>query len=235
MSLRSELAAEDLPGLPSSLGTSSDVDERIITAARRIVIAHGIDGSSMAAIARAAKVSRPTLYARFSNREAVIRHLLNNEVVGLLDRAYPLPTTVQEFIDTVVATSQHALNSELLTAILEHNPDALVTYQFLRLGKSQRILIRFVRNIIVKLQNAPVTTGEYPIRRGDPGVMATFVLATAQALTLQSRALTPELPTTTTWTHELARILEGYLYQWPSPDTHRQHLTPSVDTQKSAS
>lgn len=221
----------------TTLDKSADIDARIIAAARQTVVTQGIDATSMAAIARAAKISRPTLYTRFANRDAVIRHLLNEEVVGLLDKAYPLPTTVKGFIDIVVSTSEAALDSALLNSILVHNPDALVAYQFLRLGKSQRILIRFVRNVITKLQETPSSDpNEYPIRNDDPGVMAIFVLSTAQALSLQSRALAPELPNTTTRTHELARILEGYLYQWPSPTLHtmhRQHSTPSDETQTS--
>lgn len=45
--------------------------ERIVTAARDLFLTHGLRGTSMEAIAAAARIAKPTLYAYFADKDAV--------------------------------------------------------------------------------------------------------------------------------------------------------------------
>ncbi len=51
--------------------SAADKSERILEAAKELFLRHGLRGTSMEAIARAAGVAKPTLYARFPDKEAV--------------------------------------------------------------------------------------------------------------------------------------------------------------------
>ncbi|QNQ89228.1 TetR family transcriptional regulator [Corynebacterium poyangense] len=186
------------------------VESSILASAKRLIIERGVQGTSMAAIARDAGISRPTLYARYENRDAIVRQLLNNEIVGLLDAVFPIPTTLEDFINQIIQVAEKAIGSKFLKAIVSHDPEALVTYQYARLGRSQLTLIRFIKNIILKLQQDNNISQE-KICKDDPEVLATFVLSTTQAVALQSTALEPHLAGRTTWKIELSKILKGYL------------------------
>lgn len=188
-----------------------DTDRMIMRSSRYLIINQGILGTTMAAIARAAGISRPTLYARYPNLDAIVRQVLNLEIIGLLECAFPIPNDVDSFIESVIAVAEKAVDNELLTSIIQHDPEALVTYQYKRLGRSQKTLIRFTRNIISKLQSAEPEPGGRCIRRDDPEVLAAFVLATTQAVALQSKALVSVLSERADWKQELGKILEGYL------------------------
>ncbi len=49
----------------------------IVTAAGRLFLKHGLRGTSMEAIAREARIAKPTLYAYFADKEAVFRALVD--------------------------------------------------------------------------------------------------------------------------------------------------------------
>ena len=51
-------------GRPTSAETA-EVDERVREAAIELFLEHGFDGTSMAAVARAARITKRTLYARY--------------------------------------------------------------------------------------------------------------------------------------------------------------------------
>lgn len=51
---------------------SSGKRERVLEAARHLFLAHGLRGTSMEAIARQAGVAKPTLYAHFPDKDAVL-------------------------------------------------------------------------------------------------------------------------------------------------------------------
>ena len=50
---------------------AGQVDERILDAARRLFLEHGLAGASIDEIARLARAGKPTIYARFPTKEAL--------------------------------------------------------------------------------------------------------------------------------------------------------------------
>lgn len=55
--------------------------ERIVTAARGLFLRHGLRGTSMEAIAAAARIAKPTLYAYFPDKDAVFAAVLERLTV----------------------------------------------------------------------------------------------------------------------------------------------------------
>src|SRR5262249_14360250 len=50
---------------------AGEVESRILNAARRAFLERGLDGASVDEIARIARAGKPTIYARFPNKEAL--------------------------------------------------------------------------------------------------------------------------------------------------------------------
>jgi AcrR family transcriptional regulator len=56
--------------------------EAILEAAQRLLLKHGLRGTSMEAIARAAGVAKPTLYAYFADKPAIFTALVERLIAG---------------------------------------------------------------------------------------------------------------------------------------------------------
>src|SRR6187200_1624097 len=67
---------------------------RIVDAARHLILRHGLRATTMEAIAREAKIAKPTLYGYFADKEAVFAAI------------------IQALVDDVRAAVHTALNGE---------------------------------------------------------------------------------------------------------------------------
>jgi AcrR family transcriptional regulator len=54
-----------------SLERAGEVEERILEAARRVFLEHGLEGASMDLIAQTARSGKPTIYSRYPNKQAL--------------------------------------------------------------------------------------------------------------------------------------------------------------------
>ena len=68
-------------------GASPERRERIVEAARFLALRHGLKGVTMEAIAREARIAKPTLYSYFADKDAVFAAVME-EVVEELKRAF---------------------------------------------------------------------------------------------------------------------------------------------------
>ncbi|KQB87249.1 TetR/AcrR family transcriptional regulator [Corynebacterium lowii] len=184
------------------------VEESILAAARECFMERGVRQTTMAAIARAAGVSRPTVYSYFGNVENLVRKVLTRETVGLLDAVYPPPRDVDVLSEGITTVALKARDNEFLSSMVSKDPELLLTYQFQRLGESQEILVKFLKNVIARMQREGVA-----IREGDPKVIATHVFMVAQSLVLSAKVLGAVVSSDEEWAHELTAILKGYLRQ----------------------
>jgi len=77
-----------LPNLVEAVrGASPERRERIVEAARFLALRHGLRGVTMEAIAREARIAKPTLYSYFADKDAVFAAVME-EVVEELKRAF---------------------------------------------------------------------------------------------------------------------------------------------------
>jgi AcrR family transcriptional regulator len=81
-----------VPGLPASTeeGPESAKRRQILEGARRVFLASGFDGASMGEIAKAAGVSKGTLYVYFDSKESLFAALTTEEKQGLAEVLFKL-------------------------------------------------------------------------------------------------------------------------------------------------
>src|ERR1700761_9591323 len=61
-------------------GHAGQVEERILDAAGRVFLEHGFQGASVDEIAEAASAGKPTIYARFPNKQALFTAVIERLV-----------------------------------------------------------------------------------------------------------------------------------------------------------
>ncbi|GGG74753.1 TetR/AcrR family transcriptional regulator [Corynebacterium pelargi] len=189
---------------------STDVDEAIMRAARTQVVQMGIRRTTMSSVARGAKISRPTLYARFSGKDALISKLLTHELLTVVAEGKRLPDTGSGFVEALMDAARAVASNEVVKAIVEEQPELLGTYFFRRLGESQVRIIGALERKIAQIQrNAPHT-----ICHRDPHAAATMCCSVLQHFAISARIFDPVLRAQrsgSTWDQELQVMLEGYL------------------------
>ncbi|MCX6493944.1 MAG: helix-turn-helix domain containing protein, partial [Rhodococcus sp.] len=60
------------------------VEDTVLDAARSCILERGVKRTTLAEIARRAKVSRPTVYRRWADTRAVVSSLLTREIAALI-------------------------------------------------------------------------------------------------------------------------------------------------------
>lgn len=129
--------------------TPDPTADKIVTATRECLIRNGMR-TTITDVARAAKLSRPTIYRKFSGLEEIIAETLTRELLGLLGTLRS-PASNMEFIETIVDTTERVRGNELMQSILKEEPELLVTYQFHRLGRSQLAIVDVLEQILREL------------------------------------------------------------------------------------
>jgi AcrR family transcriptional regulator len=86
---------------------AGEVDTRILDAARRVFLERGLAGASMDEIARFARAGKPTIYARFANKEALFAAVVMRNVTavaGTLEHHIAAGITIEERLTDIGAT-----------------------------------------------------------------------------------------------------------------------------------
>lgn len=199
----------------SELGGPLGVDAtglHILEVTRDYVIEQGLKATTMTAIARQARISRPTLYARYKRIGDIYRDLLARELMIVLDFVYPLPDTVDQLVDVCTKIVVAASENELLHAVIKFDPEVIHEAMYLKLGSTQRYLVRYLTTIIRKLQNNAASR----VRTEDPAVLAGMVFATIQSAAITARA-TIELIGKAAWAEQFSYLIRGYLEDHTAP------------------
>lgn len=89
---------------------------RILDAARFLVLRQGLRATTMEAIAREARIAKPTLYAQFADKDAVFTGIID-EMLGDLEAAYEAgmagPGDLPERIGAALAGKYGVINAVL--------------------------------------------------------------------------------------------------------------------------
>lgn len=192
------------------LSTSNDeqgeVGERILDAAADCLLALGVERVTLAAIARRAGVSRPTVYRRWPDSRSVIAALLTSRVTAAwTELAAALPGTGREaLVGRIVATADRLRHDEVVMQVLHHAPDLAIVYIAQRMGASQRRLIDLVAAELSTAQSAG------SVRAGDPRRLAAMCLLITQSA-IQSAQLVAPILDEAALSAELAYTLNRYL------------------------
>ena len=94
--------------------------ERVLEAARELFLAHGLRGTSMEAIARHAGIAKPTLYAHFPDKDAVLLAIIEAllaEKLAAFEAAMALDAPVAQRVGKALAAE-----FQVVAAALEGSP-----------------------------------------------------------------------------------------------------------------
>lgn len=184
-------------------------ENAILDAAAECVLAFGVRRTSLSDVARRAGVSRPTVYRRWPDRQALVADLMTRELTAVFgtaaghepDRPGEVRAqAVGQFLTAAAGLRAHPL----LTKIIQADPELLQPYIFDRLGASQRMALGFVASRIRAGQR------DGSVRAGDATAMSATVLLSIQSLVLSARTMAGLL-TPSQLDAEAAVLLDRYL------------------------
>jgi len=197
----SPLAHTDVSGaLPSWDAT----DAHILDRAAELIIARGTAALTIAELARAAQVSRPTIYRRWSSAGDVVRAALVRRTVLLIDRFDTEITARADLVAEALRFADAFREDAVFGALLTREPAAFTQYSLERVGTSQRVLLRWLSNAIARAQAGGT------VRTGDPGDLSVMLLLIVQSAVLSHNAVSA-LIGETEWRTELTHAIDGYL------------------------
>jgi AcrR family transcriptional regulator len=194
---------------------AADTENAILDAAAECVLAFGVRRTSLSDVARRAGVSRPTVYRRWPDRQALVADLMTRELAGVFTAAmkgdgeaggepdrpgHVRAQAVGQFLAAAAGLRAHPL----LTKIIQVDPELLQPYIFDRLGASQRMALEFIAGRIQAGQR------DGSVRAGEVTAMSATVLLSIQSLVLSARITTGLLSTGQLDT-EAAELLDRYL------------------------
>jgi AcrR family transcriptional regulator len=180
------------------------LDDAILDAASETVLSLGVRRTQVSEIARRAGVSRPTVYRRWADSDAIVASLLTREILGAVDAVPSTGDDRAALVRRVVGVAVRLREHPLFGALVDHEPDVLMTYVLQRLGTSQRTVLTGLRTAIATAQAGGT------VRPGNPDQLATTVLLIAQSMIQSHRMVTDVLPPRV-WRRELAHAVDGYL------------------------
>lgn len=187
-----------------TLATEPDVDDRILDAAARLLQLTGARKPPIAELARQAGVSRPTVYRRYADSEAVIRALWEREIGRLLAETPRKADDRESLVAQIVDLADRISTNDTLGRTFTADQPLIARYIVDRLGGGQRALLGVLREAIAAAQVGGT------VRTGRPDELAAMTLLIAQSA-IQSRRMIAEFLPTTSWRRELARATDGYL------------------------
>ena len=203
-------AGPESAGPPGESGEAraGGTDGVILDAAAECVLAFGVRRTSLSDVARRAGVSRPTVYRRWPDRQALVADLMTRELAAVFAAAQaPVPAggcVRGRAVTQFVTVARELRGHPLLSKIIEVDPELLQTYVFDRLGASQRMALGFVAERIRAGQR------DGSIRTGDELAMSVTVLLSVQSLVFSGRTVDDLVPAAAREA-ETARLLDAYL------------------------
>jgi AcrR family transcriptional regulator len=87
-----------------------EVDDRIVSAARKIFLERGFEGASSDEIALAARAGKPTIYARFGDKGALFTAVMRRDILSRLAEfkaVAPSGATIEERLTSAAITLLH--------------------------------------------------------------------------------------------------------------------------------
>jgi AcrR family transcriptional regulator len=180
------------------------VEARILDAAAECVMAVGVNRVTMTDIARRARVSRPTIYRRWSDTNGVLASLMTVRIAGVLDEVPSLGVGRELLVQRVVSVAERIRADEVVISVLHDAPEFAMVYIADRLGTSQRILIDALARELKLAQDSG------SVRAGNPRQLAAMCLLITQS-TIQSAQMVAPILDADALAAELAHSLDGYL------------------------
>jgi AcrR family transcriptional regulator len=163
------------------------VVQKLLDAARECVLDRGVSRVTMSDVARAADVSRTTLYRHYPDVEAVLRDLMTLDfgrvVLHAGAEAGHLKTGSARLSAMLVGGARGLRHHELFRKVLDVDPEYVLPYITARMGQSHYLIATLIEAAVVAGQ------ADGSIREEDPGLLARLMLLQGQALVVSVGAL----------------------------------------------
>lgn len=180
------------------------LDARIIDAAADCVIAFGVDRVTLAEIARRAGVSRPTVYRRWPDTQAILAALLTTRITNSLNEVAVSGADRDAIVKRMVGMAERLRDDEVIMSVLSSAPALAMVYIAQRMGTSQQILLEVLAGALATAQ------ADGSVRPGDPRQLAAMCLLIVQSAIQSAQMVAPVLDVAAL-DIELAHSLNGYL------------------------
>ena len=175
-------------------------DDALLDAAQVCVLAVGVRRTTMTDVARAADVSRMTLYRRFPDVTSLMQALMTREFSVIVDDVEAdgaAPGNAREqLVAGAVEGVERLTRHPLFRRILDVDPELLLPYLTTRLGAFQRAVVAVVERRVAE----GVADGSIAAR--DPATVARTLELALRGFVFQPGAGDPA---------ELRRLLDRYL------------------------
>jgi AcrR family transcriptional regulator len=89
---------------------AGEVDARILDAARKVFLEHGVEGASIEEIAEVARSGKPTIYARFRDKRALFTEVVTRDILSRITEftsEVPTGATIEERLRSAAITLLH--------------------------------------------------------------------------------------------------------------------------------
>ena len=180
----------------------------ILAAARACVLDVGLRRTTLADVARRAGVSRMTVYRQYGDLSSIVSALLTQELLGLIEaareQAADRPTARERLVEAGVLVVERLAAHPLWCKVLDLDPELLLPLVVDRFGSSQRAIVAAVAEEVRHGQ------ADGSVREGDPELLATCLLLTAQSFVFSARVIEAQHKSEHVGA-ELRRLLDGYL------------------------
>ena len=180
----------------------------LLDAARACVLDVGLRRTTLADVARRAGVSRMTVYRQYGDLSAIVSSLLTTELLGLMagcrEDVADQSTARERLVAAGVLFVERLAQHPLWCKVLDLDPELLLPLVVDRFGSSQRAIVQAVAEEVRHGQ------ADGSIREGEPELLATCLLLTAQSFVFSARVIEAQHKSEHVGA-ELRRLLDGYL------------------------
>jgi AcrR family transcriptional regulator len=172
-----------------SLSSTRVDDDLLLDAARECVLDVGVRRTTLSSVARAAGVSRMTLYRRFPDIRSLIAALMTREFGTLVTEAElaNAPTARERLVAATVHAVRTLSENPLMRAVLDRDPELMLPYLVRRIGAVQRLAEEFVREQLIAGHR------DGSIRRADRAAQARTIFLVAQSFVFSMRPATSDV------------------------------------------
>lgn len=189
--------------------TSVRNTDRILDAAREVILTVGWRRATLTDVARRADLSRMTVYRAHPDMPSILADLMTRELVGTIDevvRAIDSPDDGADVIARRFAGAVATLrDNELFRRIIDVDPDELLPYLIDRRGRAQDAMLDALSATIADSQQSG------RVRTGDPTLMARSLLLAAHGFAISAHTMADERTTMADLEAELVILVRSYL------------------------
>ncbi|PZR52241.1 TetR/AcrR family transcriptional regulator [Xylanimonas oleitrophica] len=187
------------------LHEDDETAQRVLELAEARVAAHGTAGLNIAELARAAGVSRPTLYRRWEDADAILQTILLRRLIGCVDAVGgPVAESRAELTSKLVAYADAFFADPVLSRLGETEPEVFSRFLLERFSPIQLLLVGWIAAAVAGAQ------ADGSVRAADPHRTAVMLLLVMQSTILSYRTVAP-LIDPEHWSTELRFLVDGYL------------------------